>query len=185
MLKINKYYLVCFFISSCVTFGACVPSQKALKDTLPLSSIFEIGISGGEIQAEIARLKDLTEDKTGKAVSIDVYLRLAVLYSGYRNEERDYSSALSALEKYMAVYSRGGNESEINSFHSLLLKIRHLSEDKRHERVISNNSALIQRNSALTKQNKELIENIEAMKETINKLGSIDLKMEQKRKSYK
>ncbi len=185
MLRINKYYLICFFISSGLIFGACIPSQKTLKDTLPLRSIFETGISAGEIQAEISRLKDLVEDKTGKAVSVDIYLRLAVLSSSYKNEEPDYISALSALEKYMAVYSRGGNELEINNLHSLLLRIRHLSEDKGHERLILNNSALIQKNSALTKQNEELVENIEAMKETINKLGSIDLKMEQKRKSYK
>lgn len=184
-MKTDRHYAICFFISICLIFGACVPFQKSIKGALPPRSIFETGISAEEVQAEIERLKNLTEDKTGKAVSVDIYLRLAVLYSSYRNEEPDYISALSALEKYMAVYSRGGNESEINNLHSLLLRIRYLSEDKRHERLISNNSALIQKNSALTKQNKELIINNEAMKETIEKLGTIDLKLEQKRKDYK
>jgi len=185
MLRLHNYYLLCLFISSPLIFGACIPFQKSLQGTLPSRSIFETGISDKEIPAEIERLKNLTEDKTGKAVSIDVYLRLAVLYSSYRNEDPDYISALTALEKYMAVYSGWGNEPEVKTLHALLLRIRHLSDNKELEKLRSSNRTLIKKNKAITKQNEELIVNNEALKETIKKLGRIDLKLEQKRKSYK
>ena len=186
MLKTDKHYAICFFISICLIFGACVPSQKSIKGALPPRSIFETGISAEEVQAEIERLKNLTEDKTGKATSVDVYLRLAILYSSYKNADPDYISALSALEKYVAVYSGGENELEINTLHSLLLRVRHLSDhDESDKRLSSYNRALIKKNNALIKQNEELEKYNKALKETIEKLGAIDLKLEQKRKDYK
>lgn len=192
MLKIYGHHIIYFFISISLIFGACVPYQRAVKDVLPSRSIFETGISDEEIPAEIERLKKLTEDKTGKAVSVGVYLRLAVLYSSYKNEGPDYVSALAALEKYKAVYNGGGNESEINTLHSLLLRVQHLSDNKSVKRLRSNNRALIKKSRALTKHNKDLLQqnneliiNNKALKETIEKLGAIDLKLEQKRKSYK
>ena len=108
-MKTSNHILIYFFISVSLIFAACIPSQRTLKDTLPPSSIFETGISDEKIPAEIERLKNLTEDKTGKAVSVDVYLSLALLYSSYKNEVPDYVSALTALEKYMPVYNGQSN----------------------------------------------------------------------------
>ncbi|MBE9536468.1 MAG: hypothetical protein IMF07_04745 [Proteobacteria bacterium] len=179
MLKIAEHHVICFSISACLILGACVPYQKAVKGTLSSGSIFETGISDEAIPAEIVRLKDLTEDKTGKVVSVDVYLSLAILYSSYKNEDPDYASALTALEKYMAVYNVGSNESELNTLYTLLLRMQHLSKNK------SVKSTLIKKNKALTKQNKELSIINEVLKETIEKLGTIDLNLEKKRKSYK
>jgi hypothetical protein len=132
-----------------------------------------------EIQS-LNEQKKITSSDTEKA---QIHLKLAALYSHYKNPNTDYSRALKELREYITLDPEGGKRTEIQNWLAILQTLKR--ERKTKESFGLNNRKLKSEVTRLEKLKSEIdrLENEKKlMKETIEKLKHLDIRLEEKRK---
>ncbi len=119
-------------------------------------------MKSGEYSMEIMRLKDVIKNNPSQSERIKAHYQLANLYASYKNSEKDYKKALEHLNIYISLDSKAIKQNDLRNCLSLLREVDRLSGEL---------SILNRKNLKLT--------------QTIEKLQTLDLLVEQKRKSYR
>ncbi|MCE5195462.1 MAG: hypothetical protein LLF28_08470 [Nitrospiraceae bacterium] len=143
------FFVIIIFLFSCTEFNK--KDDRVLTTTAKTENI----------PSEIKKL-DENKNDSDMDVRAKVHLRLAVLYSSYKNPNPNYYMALKELEAYILLDPDGAKNEEIQNLLGLLREI-----DKAKHKA-----------AQIMRENKEL-------KDTMEKLKALDIKMEQKRKKVK
>lgn len=144
-------------------------------------------LSADSYKRETARLTVMT-DKKNHAYRPIAHLYLSLLYSSYKNPEKNYVKAHEELKKYVSLHSQAADDYEIQNLLTLLGEINNIREVRlrsKNEELAAENKTLDelvenQKNELLEKENK-----IRELEETINKLKNLDMELEKKRKSFR
>jgi outer membrane protein assembly factor BamD (BamD/ComL family) len=135
------------------------------------------------IADEIARLETAVaaeKDPTARSKSL---FHLALLYSHHQNPSPDYRRALKRLEEYAALNPAEANTDEALYLRSLLQRIENgtLAYEKLQREEVGTRQdrieALQQENEGLARENQE-------MKQAIEKLKLLDIRLEKKRRNH-
>ncbi len=133
---------------------------------------FVVGCSGTLLQKkpegekeflqETRRLEKLARDHSDPSVRARSHRKLAFLYVNYRNPQLNYARALQEMEIYLSLAPTETKGEDFNNWLAVLKEI-----------------------GKLQKANRNLREESASLKETIDKLKSLDQQMEEKRKLTK
>ncbi len=148
-----------------------------------------VGPGTGSYAEEISE-QELTARTASKASErVQAHLKLARLYTSYKNPQRNYNKALKHLEIYASLQSDFTNDAELRNWLSALKQMdRQRQAVDQSQRDISKlqktNMRLIRKNAKLKKINSQLTESNKELTKTIELLKNIDRSIEEKRKSY-
>jgi len=112
-----------------------------------------------EFFQETCRLERLAHNHPDVSVRARSHLKLGFLYANYRNPQLNYTRALQEMETYLSLAPA---ERQGEDFYNWLAVLREIVK--------------------LQKANKGLREEVGDLKETIDKLKSLDRQMEEKRR---
>lgn len=155
-----KKGIIFFFLCGLImAFSGCV---QVLQSNREAPDAFSPDLKSNEYSKEIKRLENVIKSNHNRAESINAHYQLASLYSSYKNPKKDYKKALEQLNIYVSLDSKAAKRYDVMNFMSLLREINKLSGDL----AVSN-----RKNSQL--------------KLTIKRLQTLDLQVEQKRRSYR
>ncbi len=177
-----------------LSLTACIP--KGLLGGYPK------GLKGDAYVSEIVRIKESLKTETVDAKKAKLYLNLALLHASFENPEKDYLKAGKALDEYIKLSPGEEKDFEVQNLRTMLMdiskkgknklvrKIRVLKKEKskltyQKNALTSKNKKLSSAKKALEKNKKELTAKTRELAKTINKLRMLDMKLEEKRKSYK
>lgn len=111
-----------------------------------------------EFLEETCRLEKVAHDHPEASVRARSHLKLAYLYANYRNPQLNYNRALQEMESYLSLVPAKKQTDDFNNWLAVLKEI-----------------------GKLQKANRNLREEAAGLKETIDKLKSLDRQMEEKR----
>ncbi len=163
---------------------------------------------------ETARLEKRLQKQGDPSVRANSHLRLAWLYSSYKNPKMDYGKALKEFEAYAFLAPDEAGDDEIQNWLSILRRLERTEtesmkmrenieilsrENQENQRLLAKMEILAKENAekreALeqqTKKNRALQENVEklqernnSLKQAIENLKTLDLRIERKRRSIK
>lgn len=115
-----------------------------------------------EFFQETCRLERLAHNHPDVSVRAHSHLKLGFLYTNYRNPQLNYAQALQEMEIYLS-----------------------LAPAERHGEDFNNWLAVLKEVGKLQKANRDLREEVGSLKETIDRLKSLDRQMEEKRRLTK
>lgn len=133
------------------------------------------GLQPAEFQKEIEWLKARAQEPQGANSSM-THLRLAFLYSHYRNPVPEYGKALEHLRTYESIGPKSGGNGFVQNWLGMLKEIARLGASNQESREKA--EQLKKEIARIEKENAEA-------KEKLEKLKYIDIELEQKRKSVK
>jgi hypothetical protein len=132
---------------------------------------------------EIQSLNEQTKITSNDSEKAQIHLKLAALYSHYKNPNPDYSRALSELEEYITLDPEGGKRTDIQNWLAILQRLKREMQTIKRERKTKESFGL---NNRKLKSEIDRLENEKRlMKETIEKLKHLDIRLEEKRKQVK
>lgn len=147
---------------------AIILSQCAAADIAKTRERTTSVTKPSDIASEIKRFQRLTGDPD-PSVRARAHLRLATLYSSYKNPNPDYRQALNELEIYLAGDPPEKESYGMKNWHSLLLEL---------VREMDENSRTRQTAVECAKENRGL-------KDILEQLKNLDLEMEEERGKIK
>jgi len=122
-----------------------------------------------EFSQETSRLERLAREAPETSVRAQSHLQLAFLYVNYRNPQLNYSRALQEMESYRSLAPA---KAQTDDFQNWLAVLKEVTKSKTSlERV--------------QKANKSLSDEVASLKETIEKLKSLDRQIEERRRLTK
>lgn len=122
-----------------------------------------------EFFQETSRLEKLAREHPRKSVRARSHLQLAFLYVNDRNPQLNYTRALQEMENYLSLAPGGAQTDELRNWFAVLKEIGKLQTSlEKVQRV-----------------NKSLREEVAGLKETIERLKTLDRQMEEKRSLIK
>jgi chromosome segregation ATPase len=143
-----------------------------------------------DLSRDTIRLEKMIENYGAASVHANVHLQLAWLYANYKNPKMDYKKALKELEAYRSLAPEEAKKDEIQNWLSILSALDRSEKElqQKQERI-----SLLMGENAETKmeleQQMKKIQKIQEsnarLKKTIEGLGTLDLRIENKRKSVK
>ncbi|MBI5205173.1 MAG: hypothetical protein HZA11_09670 [Nitrospirae bacterium] len=110
---------------------------------------------------EIARLEKIAKTHSDVSVQARAHLQLALLHADHKNPFPDYLRAVKELETFISLEPEGGKADDVQNLLALLKKIE-----------------------LLTKENNRIKEENQKINDVIEKMKSLDIQLEQKRKKY-
>jgi hypothetical protein len=122
-----------------------------------------------EFLEETCRLEKVAHDHPGASVRARSHLKLAFLYVNHRNPQRNYARALREMESYLSLSPAKRQGEDFNNWFAVLKEVGKLQ------------AGLEKAQQA----NRSLREEAAGLKETIDRLKSLDRQMEEKRKLTK
>ena len=122
-----------------------------------------------EFLEETCRLEKLARDHPETSVRAQSHLKLAFLFVNYRNPQLNYTRALQEMESYLSLVPTKGQTDDFKNWLSVLKETEKLQTGL--EKV--------------QKANRSLREEVAGLKETIERLKSLDRQMEEKRRLTK
>lgn len=122
-----------------------------------------------EFLEETCRLEKLARDHPGTSVRAQSHLKLAFLFVNYRNPQLNYTRALQEMESYLSLVPTKGQTDDFKNWLSVLKETEKLQTGL--EKAL--------------KANRSLREEVAGLKETIERLKSLDRQMEEKRRLTK
>jgi len=122
----------------------------------------DIGLDSNDLPKEITKYEQVLKEKPDKETLAAAYLQLASLYSSHRNPSPDYVRTLKLLNDYSTLEPDKAKAETFQYWYSIISYINKL----RHE------------TAGLQKENAEL-------KEVIEELKHLDIRIEEKRKQVK
>jgi cell division protein FtsB len=153
--------------------------------------------TGEDLSRSIADLEKRIAQEKDSSVRAKYHLQLAWLYSNYKNPKMDYRKALEEFEVYLSMAPDGAQTDEIQNWLSVLRALE-LSKEKSEmltrenfetrltlEDQVKKNQQLQENIEKLLNRNASLKENNASLKEAIERLKTLNLQVEKKRKSAK
>jgi septal ring factor EnvC (AmiA/AmiB activator) len=122
-----------------------------------------------EFLEETYRLEKLARDHPETSVRAQSHLKLAFLYVNYRNPQLNYTRALQEMESYFSLVPTKRQTDDFKNWLAVLKEIEKLKTGLEKAQ----------------KANRSLREEVADLKETIDRLKSLDRQMEEKRKLTK
>ena len=147
-------FLLLFFMVSCSLQGLKKPEEEK------------------EFSQEIARLEKLAREHPKTSVLAQSHLQLAFLYVNYRNPQLSYNRALQEMESYLSLAPAGAQTDDFQNWVAVLKEVGRLQTNL--ERAQKANKSLRDEVAGLKEMNNK-------MRETIERLTSLDRQMEEKR----
>jgi hypothetical protein len=163
----RKGALICGILAVLLLLGGCghLQSGTLFSQQQEKSGLYDIAIPD-DIEKEMESLAaGMIVYSTDQERAL-VHLKMAVLCSHYKNPSPDYARALEELNIYMDLDPVGATSNEILQFRHYLATIAAVKNDNRK----------------LESTVKELKQDVAGMKETLEKLKSLDVMMEEKRR---
>jgi hypothetical protein len=127
---------------------------------------------GKEFSQETTRLEKLAREDPKASVQAQSHLLLAFLYVNHRNPQLNYSRALQEMEKYLSLEPLEAQPDDFQNWLAVLKEVGKLQTSL--EKVQKANKSLRDEVAGLKEMNSK-------MKETIERLTSLDRQMEEKR----
>lgn len=122
-----------------------------------------------EFFQETSRLEKLAREHPRKSVRARSYLKLAFLYVNHRNPQLNYTRALQEMENYLSLAPAKAQTDDFRNWLAVLREIEKLQTSlEKVQRV-----------------NKSLREEVVGLKETIERLKTLDRQIEEKRSLIK
>jgi hypothetical protein len=118
-----------------------------------------------EFTQETSRLEKLAREHPETSVRAQSHRQLAFLYVNYRNPHLNYTRALQEMESYRSLAPGRAQTDDIQNWFAVLKEVGKLQSG-------------VER---LQKANKSLRDEVAGLKETIEKLKSLDRQMEERR----
>ena len=153
----------CIFLLLCFTFSCSLQGLKKLEG--------EKGFS-----QEASRLEKLAREDPRASVRARSHLRLAFLYVTHTNPQLNYGRALQEMESYLSVAPAEEQTDDVQNWVAVLKEVGRLQISL--EKVQKANKNLRDEVAGLKEMNSK-------MKETIERLTSLDRQMEEKRNPTK
>ena len=125
-----------------------------------------------EFSQKTIRLEKLAHEDPKVSVRAQSHLLLAFLYMDHRNPQLNYSRALQEMESYRSLAAAEAQTDDIQNWLSILKEVGKLQTTL--EKVQKANKSLQDEVAGLKEMNNK-------MRETIEKLTSLDRQMEEKR----
>jgi outer membrane protein assembly factor BamD (BamD/ComL family) len=122
-----------------------------------------------EFFQEASRLENLTREHPKASVRAQSHLQLAFLYVNYRNPQLNYSRALQEMENYFSWAPEKEKTDDLQNWFTVLKEVGKLQTGLER----------------MQKANKSLRDEVAGLKETIERLKSLDRQMEEKRRLTK
>jgi outer membrane protein assembly factor BamD (BamD/ComL family) len=122
-----------------------------------------------EFLEETCRLEKLARDHPETSVRAQSHLKLAFLFVNYRNPQLNYTRALQEMESYLSLVPTKGQTDDFKNWLSVLKETEKLQTGLEKAQ----------------KANRSLREEVAGLKETIERLKSLDRQMEEKRRLTK
>jgi outer membrane protein assembly factor BamD (BamD/ComL family) len=122
-----------------------------------------------EFLQETSRLEKLTREHPKASVRTQSHLQLAYLYVNYRNPQLNYTRALQEMENYFAWAPSKEKTDDLQNWFAVLKEVGKLQTGLER----------------MQKANKSLRDEVAGLKETIEKLKSLDRQMEERRRLTK
>ena len=143
----------------------------------------------GKYSKEISKQEETARAASRASDRIQAHLKLARLYTSYKNPQRNYRKALEHLEIYASLQPDFARDEELRNWLSALKQMdRQRQEIDQSQQNISKlqktTKRLKRKNAKLKKRNAQLSESNETLSRTIEMLKNIDRSIEEKRKSY-
>ena len=164
------------------TVGQPAPVPKEAK---PAPALGAEGIAARIKVLEAELLKGAKADPRG-----EISLELAMLYSHPANASPDHGKALAMMRAYLSLVPPEGKDPQADRLVALLEAIdrlgRLLRESRTREKEYTAQiQSLQQRERELQKREQEQLAEIELLRARIDKLKTLDLEMEKRRKSVR
>ena len=122
-----------------------------------------------EFFQETSRLEKLAREHPRKSVRAQSHLQLAFLYVNHRNPQLNYTRALQEMENYLSLEPGRSQTDDFRNWLAVLKEVGKLQSSlEKVQRV-----------------NKGLREEVAGLKETIERLKTLDRQMEEKRRLIK
>ena len=118
-----------------------------------------------EFAQETSRLEKVAREHTEPSVRARSHLELAFLYLNYRNPQLNYARALQEMESYRSLAPAKAQTDDIQNWLAVLKEVGKLQAGMER----------------MQKANKNLRDEVAGLKETIEKLKSLDRQMEERR----
>jgi hypothetical protein len=125
-----------------------------------------------EFSQETSRLERLAREDSKASVRAQSHLRLAFLYVNHRNPQLNYNRALREMESYLSFAPAGVKTDDFQNWFAVLKEVGKLQIGL--EQVQKANKSLRDEVTGLKETNQK-------MRETIERLTSLDRQMEEKR----
>ena len=122
-----------------------------------------------EFSQETSRLEKLAREDPKTAVRAQSHLQLAFLYVNYRNPQLNYTRALQEMENYLSLAPEKAQTEDFQNWLAVLKEVGKLKTSL--EKV--------------QKANRSLSDEVAGLKETIERLKSLDRQMEERRRLTK
>jgi hypothetical protein len=118
-----------------------------------------------EFYQETSRLEKRASEHPETSVRAQSHLQLAFLYANYRNPQLNYARALQEMEGYFSLTPSKKQTDEVQNWLAVLKEVGKLQTGMER----------------MQKQNKNLRDEVAGLKETIERLKSLDRHIEQRR----
>jgi len=125
-----------------------------------------------EFVQETSRLEKLAREHPEPSVRAQSHLKLAFLYVNWRNPRLNYTRALQEMESYLTLSPSKVQTDDFQNWFVVLRELGHLSKDR-----IGLQTSL----EKVQKENKNLHNEVANLREMIERLKTLDRKMEEKR----
>ena len=183
-----------FWLGLFLIHGACAhhPDVTA-KPTDRLEGRYQ----PGDYAAAIQKQETIAKSHPDPAKRAAAYAQLATLYCGYNNPAKDHRRALESLQKAVSLDPALAHRQQVQDRMALLIEIQKLSDsnlagdkaidksnrelDRAHRKCESTTKDL----ETCRSDNIRLIQENVELKTSIERLKSLDIEIETKRKQYK
>ena len=125
-----------------------------------------------EFVQETSRLEKLAREHPEPSVRAQSHLKLAFLYVNWRNPRLNYTRALQEMESYLTLSPGKVQTDDFQNWFVVLRELNHLGKDR-----IGLQTSL----EKVQKENKNLHNEVANLREMIERLKTLDRKMEEKR----
>ena len=161
----------CFLLLLFSTAG-CSLNQPLIKPT-----------SEPEFLQETARLEKISREHVDTSVRAQAHLELASFYMDVRNPQLNYCRALQEMESYLTLSPNKTQPVDFQNWLAVLREMDHLRED--WTEMAEKNQALQSRIDKLQTTLEKAQEANNKMRESIERLKTLDRQMEEKRRLIK
>ena len=169
-----------------IAIGGCTHQQNQASVS---SQTITMQPGEGKFSKELSEQEERARTAPEASERMQAHLKLARLYTSYKNPQRNYKKALKHLEIYASLQPDFANDENLRNWLTALKQMdRQRQKIDQSQQDISKlkktNKRLQKNNAGLKKRNVQLIESNETLAKTIEMLKNIDRKIEEKRKSY-
>jgi hypothetical protein len=171
-----RLWNIAILIAVTVMLTQC--THGTVKDKFVFDTIQDeyASLQPAEFQKEIERLKGLSHKKLPSLDAARTHIQLAFLYSHYRNPLPDYYKALEHLRIYASIDPEGSRQDYIQNWLGMLKEIANLG---------SANRDITEKKEQLKEEIARILKENTKMSGKLDKLKSLDIELEQKRKLVK